>query len=796
MGNTRKAQIATAQKELDYVNKMLSKGNLTIEMYEELSERASELKNELVELNQALHQVNYEMIQAVAIGSDLKIDDIDFEISYSQSLRGLYEEGSGDYKKGLEFELEKLIEKLALVEQKGKDIQEAMKGKDLGKKELQELEEQLEENALAYLEVQNAIQDTQDAIKDFGKTIEEEIKDKRESLADELIDALKDAIEEAQDIQLDAIDKLIEAEEERHEKAMKALDDELDAYTDIIDAKRRELNDEDRDRTHGNNLEELNTKKSEVQKQLNLLSNVNTYEGKKEKEKLEKELAEIEKEIKEENYQYDKELREQQLDDLLDEKTENIEDLKDKEDEHSKDVLDNLNKQKEYWEKYYSDLLNDEAEFNRIKELMAEGHYEEVEALYGEYIDMLKASLPDLEDTFDGTWKAVGTQIRENVISEMEKLLDKIKEVEEEIKKLNELKDTVTGENGSVDEMPDVNNTVENSDKKEALTEADMKVILAKFMNEKIAGSLDPTKDAVRIKSIKDKATKLASEGRAEGSEYNANQSLGSIFDSLSKEQVSQIGSYFQSNSDASGFVTQEYLDFIKNFGQTASAGKVLSHGDKQVMLAKYMRETLLPLADSQGKRDALIATSTKIAESGRKNLSLVSASTSYDKAFGQLSGKQKAELGVYMLENASVVGFPELKNTLTKYADSLRLNETNDFVGLDTGGMTKDFGSSGGADGKGGKLAFLHSKEIVLNPLETEKMLKVSSIMADIMNTINGAISLPTPPQLGTNTVNSNENNSTTININIDKMNGTQSDIDRLSQQISNKLLREKGKR
>ena len=794
MANTRKSQLTAMKQELDYVNKMLSKGNLTIEMYQELTQRADTLKKELVEVNQALHQLNFEMVQAVSIPHDLKIDDIDFEIAYSQALRGTLEEGSGDYKKGLEFELEKLKEKFTEVEQKGLNTQKAMKGLDFGSDELEKFEQQLQDNALELLNVKNAIKETEQAIKDFSKTIDEKIADKRKDLAEKIIDSLKDAINEAKDIQMDALDKLIKAEEERHEKVMKQYDDELEAYTKIIDAKRREINDADRDRSHGNKLDELNTQKQELQNKLNLLSNVNTYEGIKEKEELQKQIAEIEKQITEEKYQYEKELREQQLDDLLDEKTENIEELKEKEDKYSEDVLKSLNRQKEYWEKHYQDLLNDEAKWNRLRKLMAEGHYEEVLAMYEQYIGELTASLPDLQDTFDGTWKAVGASMRENVINTMKELRDEIKKVEDEIKEMNKLKDKVTGDWSS--NISDANQTAENANKGQSLSEADMKVILAKFMNEKIAGSLDPTKDAVRIKNIKDKANKLAKEGRAEGSKYNANQSLGSIFDSMSQEQISKIGSYFQNNSDASGFMTQEYLDYIKDFGKTASAGKVLSHGDKQVMLAKYMRETLVPKANSQSKKDALKGTSDKIAQSGRSNLSLVSAGTSYDQAFSKLSGKQQAELGQYMMDNAGVISFPELRSILTGYADGLRRNITNDFVGADTGGMTTGFGSTGGTDGKGGKLALLHQKELILNPVDTERMLRISSIMDNVMRTINGAIALPTLPKIQSSSTPTSKENSTVVNINIDKFNGTKGDIDSLNNQIKNRLLREKGKR
>ncbi|MGE8033866.1 phage tail tip lysozyme [Lysinibacillus sp. NPDC093692] len=797
MANTRKSQLTTAKQEIDYINQMLSKGNLTIEMYEELTSRAGELKKELVELNEALHQLNYEKVQAVATSHDIKIDDIEFELSYNQSLRGLLDEGSGDYLETLKSDMELYQKQLIEVKQKEIDMKAEMQGMDLGSKELQDLEEQLEEVALSYLSVQKSVKDTQDAIDNFTQSIEDKIEEKREKLADDMINALKDAINEAKDIQLSAIDKLIEAEEERHEKVMKQYDKELEAYTKIIDAKRREIQDADRDRTHGNKLDELNTQKQELQNKLNLLSNVNTYEGIKEKEELQKQIAEIEKQINEEKYQYEKDLREQQLDDMLDDKTEHIEDLKDKEDEHSKEVLKNLNRQKEYWEKYYSDLLNDEAEFIRLKELMMKGHYEEITAEYNKYIDMLKASLPDLEDTFDGTMEAVGAQIRENVINKMESLLDKIKEVKAEIEDLNRLKDTVTGEH---DFKTDAHNTVENAGKTKSLTDADMKVIMAKFMNEEIAGKLNPQTDAVRIKNIKDKADKLASEGRKEGSQIDANQSLGSLFDSMSKEQLSQVGGYFDKNASNSGFSTQEYLDYIKKFGQTAEKGKVMTHGDKQVMLAKYMKETLMPQADTKSKKDAINGTATKIADSGRKNTSLISPNVSYKQSLSKLSGKQQAELGQYMLDNSGVISFTELKDILIRYASNLRLNQSNDFIGspasMDVGGMTKGFGSTGGTDGKGGRLALLHQNEIVSNPLDTERMLRISSIMDNIMRTINGAIALPTQPKVSTVSTPTSTDNSTVVHVNIDKFNGTKNDIDKLGDQIKNRLLREKGKR
>ena len=804
MKKARQGQVNTMKEELSYVNRMLSKGNLSIEMYENLAQRANELKRELVETTLAIQELNYEMIQTQLIVADEKIDDIDFKIGRSQSIRSRYDEDSGDYYKELGYELDQLENKLVELGGKENHLRDALSNPtDLGHDELQDLEEQLEDTSQAYQDVQTSIHQTKKAMDDFNSSIDEEVNELKESLADDIIDMLKEAIEDLRDIQIEAIEDLIEAEEERHEKAMKQLDDELERYNDIIDAKRREIDDEDRDRTHNNNLDELTQRKQELESQITLLSSSNVYADIKEREGLQKELADVEKEIEEENYQYSKELREQQLDDLLKAKEDNIEEQKELEEKNSANTLKELDRQKEYWDKYYDEILSDEANFQRIRREVIAGNYDILETEFNGHIAVLKDSLNKMGISFDSMTSVTGKKIKDNILSSLTLIREEITKVSSEIDKILAKKNTVTNGFGSSYDFDD--SILDNSNRPDAdtlpnssqnLTEANLKVILAKFMKEQIAGSLNPNTDSVRIANIKSKADKLAEEGRSQGATIMSTESLSGLFDRFTEDEMKQVGSYFQSNASSSGFQTQDYLNYIQQFGSSVSQGSAMTTGDKQVLFAKYLKEFLMPQISDASYRSAVGSTADKIAENGRSKTSLIQSNVGYSQSIGRLSNTQLGELGDFFLSNAGVIGNATYRKLVEQYANGTLIPKRNTPASLDSGGYTGNFGSTGGVDGKGGKYAVLHQKEIVLNPLDTERMFQISAIMENVMKNIGKAISLPTLPKIHKENAPTSSDNSTHIHINIDKMNGTQSDIDKLSKQISNKLLREKGKR
>lgn len=801
----RQKLVDNIKEEQKYVDKQLASGEISIEMYKTLTERAKALKEESIEAVLALQQANYEIIQAGLNAPNERIDDHDFNIDRSVAIQNLYEEGSADQLREMNFQLNEHKSKLEEIDSIGKSIKADMKNLDLGHNDLAQLEEQLESNTLAWYATREEIQKTEEAIRDFNKAIDEKVKEKREEIADEFIDALKEAYEEAKEIKLDAIEEEIELEDERHEKVMKQYEDELDMFTKIVDAKRREIEDSDRDRTHGNKLDELGAERKKLEDRMVAISAINTFDAKKERKELQEQIAEVDKQIKEEEYQYSKELQLQSLDDELEDRTEFLDKQTELEEAKHEEEIELLNEKKAYWTKFYDDLLNDERRFHEIRKTLTEGTNEQINILMNElkteistHIADLKATLPSLEDTFNGTMEAVGKNIRDSVIFRLEQVIETVRKVNEEISKLEGERKDISNEFGNSQGIRDDDLTFA-TDKENGLTENDMKVLLAKFAREKITNKLDPVKDKSRIGNIIEKTNSLVNEARSgeNGSKISATDSYDSVISTLSQDQMKDVGNYFSSNVGKLGFSTSEYNDYIKDYGQTYSVAKELSKGDKQVLLAKYMKEFSKKETSNQAVKKAIDSTADGIATTGRNNTSLISPSKDYATSIKSLTAKQLNELGSFMKSNSSVISDGFVRSKLEEYAERMIIsNASSRPVGLDTGGMTKSWGSSGGVDGKGGKYALLHEREVVLNPVDTQRMLKVSSIMESIMGAISGVIKLPTLSKSKASTNSGANDNSTHIHINIDKMNGTQSDIDNLSKQISNKLLREKGKR
>ena len=120
------------------------------------------------------------------------------------------------------------------------------------------------------------------------------------------------------------------------------------------------------------------------------------------------------------------------------------------------------------------------------------------------------------------------------------------------------------------------------------------------------------------------------------------------------------------------------------------------------------------------------------MAQQGRSNGSLIpSLGSSFNDLIGRYSKDQLGQLSSFMLSHASIIANPQLRDEFIKYANQLKTSSMP--LGLDTGGMTKGWGSTGGVDGKGGKYSILHQNEIVSNPIDTSRLLKISNILENI---------------------------------------------------------------
>src|SRR5690606_30639363 len=102
------------------------------------------------------------------------------------------------------------------------------------------------------------------------------------------------------------------------------------------------------------------------------------------------------------------------LNEMLEDKQEEISEQEKAETERHEAERDRIDKQREYWNQYYNDLANDERKFAQIREQILAGNFDNIEGMFKEMLQEMIDTMPELENTMDGTMAAVGTSIRQD----------------------------------------------------------------------------------------------------------------------------------------------------------------------------------------------------------------------------------------------------------------------------------------------------------------------------------------------------------------------------------------------
>ncbi len=157
---------------------------------------------------------------------------------------------------------------------------------------------------------------------------------------------------------------------------------------------------------------------------------------------------------------------------------------------------------------------------------------------------------------------------------------------------------------------------------------------------------------------------------------------------------------------------------------------KNLSTADAQVLAGKFLTDKVRSQAESASQRLKIQEKGHELASLGRSNGSSISVSKSFDSVLSTLTDSEKAQFSQYLLNNTmNSVSTPALQDYIRKFAKSI--------ASLDGGGMIPR-GASGGIDGKGARAVFVHPNEIISNPIDTENMVKTSSILERISRFIS----------------------------------------------------------
>lgn len=261
------------------------------------------------------------------------------------------------------------------------------------------------------------------AIKEYNKQKNDAKEAQLKDIADKVINAYKDYYQELKDEHMKQLDEEIERENKKHETIMKNLQDEMDLFRKSVEDKLRLLDRQEAQRSYDMEIEDLETERADVQSQFNILALDNSHEAKAKRKKLQEQLDEIDKNIAEKRHNREIELRKESLNDALEAKEEETDEKIELQEAEHENLINKIEREKEYWESYYNDLLNDEREFAKMRESIIDGHLENVEADLKQFQDKMKATLPDMGRTLEGTMDAVGLSIKNNVIFNLEEAL-------------------------------------------------------------------------------------------------------------------------------------------------------------------------------------------------------------------------------------------------------------------------------------------------------------------------------------------------------------------------------------
>ncbi|MDH6674439.1 TP901 family phage tail tape measure protein [Paenibacillus sp. LBL] len=386
------------------IQKAIDSGKLLKTDIEAQKQVMAQNSAEWLNLASAVDTTAESMVNSAITEQRDKIADIGYEISLVTESMNLFEEGTAEYNKALNENIALLGSQLRAEKQLQVVIKEQLKNMDITAETRARLNKELKESVLAELQLVSAIHD-----------MNQELKQQQEQLADDIIDTIKEMYEQQKKLRLDALEEESDALEKAHNEEMSRLDKELKKYEEHINSKLKLLNREASARSFNNDLQEKAEQKNELQNKINILSLDDSSEAKKQRKELEKQLAEITKEIEDMQYDRTKEIREDNLQDQLENKQKEIETAKDTAEyivngqkmqyEKAKEFLD---KQKKEVEKYYDDLINDEKFYQTLKEEMMAGHFGKVQ-------EILQTVVTNYSDMVDDRIAKTGEKLNEQM---------------------------------------------------------------------------------------------------------------------------------------------------------------------------------------------------------------------------------------------------------------------------------------------------------------------------------------------------------------------------------------------
>ncbi|QJI52488.1 tail tape measure protein [Psychrobacillus phage Perkons] len=446
------------QNELNFLNALIAKGGMSANTMTDMKEKVKALKLEMLQLGNAIETTNFEKIQSRGNAFDEDRKNLQFIIDLNSSYLSTIQEGGDEYNKVAKDNIATMEKLKRSYRSQIEEHQNDLKVKKLGIKETKDLEQKIKDLTLSYWGLEGSIKSATESLVEANKKMNSEVADKlldsyknylneRKDAQDRELDAEKEAVDKNHEAVMKQYEEQIQAENKAHKEKMDNIKKQFDEYQRYIQSQIEGMNRVENTRTYDKDIDALLKEKSDIQSQLNELAGDTSYEAKAKKKDLNLKLDKVNDSLFERRNARELELRKNNYDDLLETEKLKVDAIEENETKLHDDRLENLDKLKEaendayqarikqidglkkYWNQFYTDRLNDERKFEQIRKDIVAGHFDTIEKEFEGYLDYLEKTMPELENTINGTMDAVGTSIRQNIIDNLKEALSLLNQV-------------------------------------------------------------------------------------------------------------------------------------------------------------------------------------------------------------------------------------------------------------------------------------------------------------------------------------------------------------------------------
>lgn len=541
------------REEIVHLEKMINSGKLHGNVLEEMTQRYFELKTEISNTNTELWKMNEQKIEAQLYHWALATEAYDFEMAkLEQTIRNTVE-GSQQWLSAMEQKSQYLTSQRSAIKQEINQITELLKVSNLLTPEaVENYERRLRALTLEYRELGLSLGD-------LNKQTQEVIKGEKsawDEIANNIIATYKKAMEQKRDAHMKSLDDEMKREDERHKQAIKNLQDELSEFKKVIDERIKALDDEANEESYRKEISELEKERKKILDKVNLISMDDSREAKYERKKLQEELSKIDETIEDKRSKREREKRKENLQEMLSDKEEDIkerEELENKQHDSEKERIDDL---KAYWDKYYTDRMNDERMFAQWRKDLANGEYEHILELFDDLAIELEGTLEDITDTLGGTMEGVGTAIRQNVIDELRRAIELAREFNDTVS------GTTSGGTGLGSDLSSgLNSSGEKEKQKSIYHTSDYQVLTGKLMRHNLSKFASSKEEEHAIKL---RGSNLAEGGRKKGSQIDGKISYNEMVSSLNDTDIVEFIDHltkYKNGLSAQDYQMKDWID-------------------------------------------------------------------------------------------------------------------------------------------------------------------------------------------------------------------------------------------